>query len=110
MQHESFLAIDINFKITAAFHIVKINKCESPPQTKRSCNLKRFVKMKLFRLIQKERKGGKRAAHQEEKGEIVERGFLEIAVALSMTGIETSLLLEKRQWREGVRSDYGILK
>jgi hypothetical protein len=73
--------------------------------------LEKVCKDEAFQTDSKgEKKGYKRAAHQEEKGEIVERGFLEIAVALSMTGIETSLLPGKRQWREGVRSDYGILK
>jgi hypothetical protein len=49
----------------------------------------------------KRRKGDIKESHTEREGEIVERGVLEIAVALSMTGIETM---------EEVRSDQGILK
>lgn len=57
--------------------------------------------MELFRLTQKEKRGYKRVEHQEEKGEIVERGGLEIAVALSMTGIET-MFGSRKETMEGV--------
>lgn len=59
--------------------------------------------MELFRLTQKEKRGYKRVEHRytKKKGGIVERGGLEIGVALSMTGIET-MFGSRKETMEGV--------
>lgn len=68
VHHESFFAIYIHFKITAPFHIVHIKNCESPPQIKRSCNLKRFVKdEEAFQTDPKGEKGIQKSRTPREK-------------------------------------------